>query len=284
MLATTRDPLRATSALAAGLPKAARFGREAFAAHLSRALAARDIVVFDARVLRRLDRIDTVVVDASLLTTGRVELGEIVPVGGAELANVGRRAESMFRLDSPRDVRRHGGWVLAPLEHFGADAAFDGAAEVLSRLTSSSATILGLAQGGSLRAVATVVPELDPFALALRSRIGFAGCEFVVAGKRTDGVAAHVGASRSVPGGGYIGSSIRALQRDGRGVAYVSSRSHAGLVAADCGIGVDRPGVRAPWGADLIVPADLASVCFVIDAIGAAAAVSRRSARVALAG
>lgn len=63
----TRDPRRTADVLLAALPRAARLGRESFAASTGRVLAGRDVVPMDARVLRRLDRIDTVVVDAELL-------------------------------------------------------------------------------------------------------------------------------------------------------------------------------------------------------------------------
>jgi cation-transporting ATPase I len=60
---------RAPAALAAGLPKAAHGEREAFAACLGHALATRGVLVIDRAALRRLDRIDTVMVDAALLAT-----------------------------------------------------------------------------------------------------------------------------------------------------------------------------------------------------------------------
>ncbi len=66
-LATTRDPRRSLSALTAGLPKAARLGRESFASQLGRELADRGVLVMDAAVLRKLDRIDTVVFDLDVL-------------------------------------------------------------------------------------------------------------------------------------------------------------------------------------------------------------------------
>ena len=66
-LPLTRNLERATAALSAGLPKAARLGREAFAVQLGRGLADRGTVVVDARALRLLDRIDTVVIEAGLL-------------------------------------------------------------------------------------------------------------------------------------------------------------------------------------------------------------------------
>lgn len=66
-LAITRSPARALSLLTAGTPKATRYGIESFAAALGRRLAGRGIVVLDPRSLRRLHRIDTVVIDAESL-------------------------------------------------------------------------------------------------------------------------------------------------------------------------------------------------------------------------
>jgi cation-transporting P-type ATPase I len=67
ILAATRDPRRAADAFLAGIPKAARLGREGFAAQLGRTLAARGVLPLDASALRRLDRINTVVIDSDAL-------------------------------------------------------------------------------------------------------------------------------------------------------------------------------------------------------------------------
>lgn len=66
-LLATGDPQRAVVALHAGLPRAARFGREAFASRLGTILARRGVVVFDPWALRLLDRVDCLVVEAALL-------------------------------------------------------------------------------------------------------------------------------------------------------------------------------------------------------------------------
>lgn len=58
---------RAVSFLVAGTPKAATWGREAYAAHLGVHLAARDLLLLDPEALERLDRIDTLVVTGDLL-------------------------------------------------------------------------------------------------------------------------------------------------------------------------------------------------------------------------
>lgn len=69
-LASTRSPRRAAAMIIAGLPKASRLGREAFAAQLGRHLAKADVVVLDGSALRRLDRVDTLVIPAELLAWG----------------------------------------------------------------------------------------------------------------------------------------------------------------------------------------------------------------------
>lgn len=79
---------RASAALAAGLPKAAFGGRDAFAAQLGRALAARGVLVTDRTALRRLDRVDTVVVEAALLDTDPLAEHLRQTAAGAELALV----------------------------------------------------------------------------------------------------------------------------------------------------------------------------------------------------
>ena len=66
-----RDVRRGAKTLYAGLPKAARLGREVFGAHVTRLLSDRGAVVLDPAAIRRLDRVDTVVLDAT--SAGRRE-------------------------------------------------------------------------------------------------------------------------------------------------------------------------------------------------------------------
>jgi cation-transporting P-type ATPase I len=66
-VAVTRNPRALVDVVLAAIPRAARLGREGFAAELGYGLAGRDVLVMEPLVLRRLDRIDTVVVDERLL-------------------------------------------------------------------------------------------------------------------------------------------------------------------------------------------------------------------------
>lgn len=64
-LAVTRSAGTTAGILAAGAPRAIRAGREGFAAGLGWRLAARDVIVLNRTVLRRLDDLDTVVIDTA---------------------------------------------------------------------------------------------------------------------------------------------------------------------------------------------------------------------------
>ncbi|MFD7401487.1 HAD-IC family P-type ATPase [Streptomyces sp. NPDC059866] len=61
---------RALALLIAGTPRGPRFGREAFASSVGRAVSDRGALVLRPEPLRRLDRIDTVVLDARVLADG----------------------------------------------------------------------------------------------------------------------------------------------------------------------------------------------------------------------
>jgi cation-transporting ATPase I len=74
-LVLTRRPDRASSVLQAGLPKAARLGRDGFAAQLSRHLASLGVLVLRPEVLRRLDRVDALVLHRSVFTDPAARAG-----------------------------------------------------------------------------------------------------------------------------------------------------------------------------------------------------------------
>jgi cation-transporting P-type ATPase I len=66
-LVTSGDLGAAMAPLVDASPKGARLGRDAFAAELSRLVAQRGVLVMDRQALRRLDRVDTLVIDGRLL-------------------------------------------------------------------------------------------------------------------------------------------------------------------------------------------------------------------------
>ncbi|MBK9180901.1 MAG: hypothetical protein IPM45_15285 [Acidimicrobiales bacterium] len=98
-LGVTRDVRVPAAMLAAGLPRASRLAAHGFTAQLGRDLAGRGVVVFDRGALLRLDRIDTLVLDARLLegesldpvvvAGRRAGLAVILAVEGPSLAPAG---------------------------------------------------------------------------------------------------------------------------------------------------------------------------------------------------
>jgi cation-transporting ATPase I len=282
--AVTADPRRSSTVLLAGLPKAAQQGREAFAATLGRVLAGRDAVVMDAGVLRRLDRIDTVLLDAEVVLTGRAALGEPVAVGDFETSELALRARRVFDPRDPERTQRDDGWALGTLASLGVGLP-KGVRREARRLGAGPAAVLGITRAGVLVGLAGAVAELDPRAGGLADAVRAAQLTLVVAETRaTGGVAQRLGAVRVLAGGPALAASVRQLQSDGHGVAVISAHGHAGLAAADCGIGLIIPGTVAPFGADLMCGPGLDAACFLAEACATARAVSRRSALIALAG
>src|SRR5215218_6289276 len=70
LLPLTRSPGRSADMLKALTPKAAVLGRESFAAAIDFLMCRRDVLPMDGSAYRRLDRVDTVLVDAEALCTG----------------------------------------------------------------------------------------------------------------------------------------------------------------------------------------------------------------------
>ena len=79
VLAWTRDPGKAADILLATVPKAARLGREGFAAMLGYELSRAGVIPMNASALRRLDRVSVVVIDSAVLSAG----GEPDPLADA---------------------------------------------------------------------------------------------------------------------------------------------------------------------------------------------------------
>lgn len=285
-LAVTRSPRRAAAAFVAGLPKAARLGREAFAAHLGRELAQRDVVVLDGTVLRRLDRLDAVVFDADVLVTDRCELGEIDAFGGPGTSEVRARASALFDPAKPDRVRRRGAWVMGPLpalEALGVVAP-RGSATRARTLGRGRAGVLGVGWRGALVGMVAFETVLDPLAEPLTTTALRNGLEVAIAGAPRR-LADRLGVQRTLPGGRRLRASVRSLQEEGKGVLLVSGRdAHGALGAADCAIGVEGRGSHPPWSADLLTGPGLTHVHLVVEAVSVARRVSARSAVLALAG
>ncbi len=282
----TRNAQRAQGVLAAGVPRAARLGREAFTIQLGRLAARRDAVVLDPERLRRLDRVDQVIVDVSALRTGELVIEEVVTVSAAvTVEEAYERAHALVDLAQPGTRRTgDGGWAVAPFRRSRAGADRRLPAEARARaaeLHDRGATVLLLTRGGEPAALVSVVPELDPLAEELIVVARRAG-SVLVAGAAA--VARRLSADGAVAGGGRLLESVRRCQEEGHVVALVSAHGGASLAAADVGIGLLHAGHRPPWGAHVLCGPGLAEACQLLGAVGPARAVSVRAAQIAAVG
>ncbi|MGW1678388.1 HAD-IC family P-type ATPase [Saccharopolyspora sp. NPDC002376] len=247
VLTASRNPQRALAMLAAGVPRPAKAGREAFATHLTTAVSARGGLVLEPGALRRLDRVDTVVFDAPVLLTGRRALDAVVPLDTeADAAELFARASQLIDPQDPTAEQVLGDWSTGPAPEHLPDAARGAAAEASAR---GAAVVLR--HHGDVVALANVVEELDPLAEALVETARANGTAVVA------GVGSHLDhrlpLDQVVAGGNRLASSVRELQADGAVVAVVSSRANAALSAADVGLGLSTTD-HTPWGADVLCP------------------------------
>jgi cation-transporting ATPase I len=277
---TTRSFQRATAALFGGLPRPARIGRDVFAAELGSILAARGTLVLDRDVLRRLDRIDCLVLQGDLVKREHFVVASILAedVEATEEARV--RARSMFDQTRPLHPQVDGLWCLQPWEmsRASADVRLREHARERSR---AGALVLTLERAGRVVAVVEVeileqtgVEELISAAHEARLRVVIvAGEGSNIHGFNTDDV---ISEQEGVVEG------IRRLQRDGHGVCLVATGHSPALRLADCAIGLLRASEPVPWAADLICREDLEDVRFLILACIAARRVSRQCVNIAL--
>ncbi|HEX4658722.1 MAG TPA: cation-transporting P-type ATPase [Streptosporangiaceae bacterium] len=303
VLVASHDPRRAAGVALAGLPKPARLGREGFAAALGCFLARRGAVIIDRSALRRLDRIDTIVIDADVLTTGAFTVSQVVSLAGADPVETSGVVVALFAGDRIAEARTDGTFTLGPLAALGPrEPAGIRAAARLTR--GGAAHVLGLARGQRLVAVVGVSAEQHEAADIVVAEASRAGLAFMIAGTvgaAGIGAAASAGAGHdgraaaqeASPGalggyltlldGGRLVASVRGLQADGAGVLLVSRQRRA-LAAADCGIGLASADGRPAWGAHILIGDDLTAAALLIDAVGAARAASRRSVSLSQAG
>ncbi|SFK47227.1 cation-translocating P-type ATPase [Streptomyces pini] len=267
-------PRRGLAVALSGVPKAPDAGREGFATTLGRALALRGATVMDRSVLRRLGQTDTVVLDEEALSGSHHELADLVPLEGADPREAAERLFALFVPERTGETHRdEDGWVLGPLEEL--ELTGRRGARAAARLRrQGSESVLGLARGGRLEAVAGLARQKAPGADAVAAAARRAGARVVLAGTRPE--PAFGFADAVVPGGDRLTASLRGLQADGAVVLLLSGDRRA-LAAADCGIGVHREGEPPAWGAHILIGTDLESAGLVVDAVGVASQVDRES-------
>jgi len=277
----TRSVQRAVAALFGGLPKPAALGRDVFSAELGRVLARRGVLVLDPAALRRLDRIDCVVLTGDLVARHRWEIRALVVAPGEEEADLRRRVAALFDPDEPVVRQVLDGFALGP---FG---ALDGHAppELVvegAHLGGQGGLVLALERHGHVVALAEIeiVSRLGVDELVAAAHE--AGMRVVIAA-RDDAVLHGVAADDTIPDGEGMARGVQRLQREGRGVCVIgSSGTGAALAAADVAIGLLRPGEAPPWGAHLLCSEDLSDPRFILHAARVARQVAKQSVNIAL--
>jgi cation-transporting ATPase I len=306
----TGDRRRATALLAAGVPKAGRLGREAFAAWFDRELAERGTVVMHAHSLRRLDRVDTVIIDDAVLHSGPAVI-DLIATDPPDDTDAGLRIRRLLDPSRPENIVRREGCSLGPIRRLRAEPTEALRAES-ERVTHPRLLTLGLAQQGRIVATCVVHRQRDPYAEALAQGARQAGLELILAvhappkgAAPATAAAAHnpidraelpdqpelaelpdlpedaelLGADATVRAGVPLASEVRRLQRDGRVVLLVSASNNAALAAADVGVGL-LGWRRVPWAADVLCGPGLREAWPLVAGVRAARTASERGAAV----
>ncbi|MGW0839215.1 HAD-IC family P-type ATPase [Streptomyces sp. NPDC002787] len=293
--AGTHNHDRGLALLTAGTPRGPRFGKEAFASSVARTASDRGALVLRPEALRRLDRIDTIVLDARVLATGGWTVEHMVPLGpppaGAGKADADVR-DGPHHLDSPdgpdrpdddeiharihellepgqaRSARagrgdglvpspQRGGWELVPFG--GADSVPGGAVvpeETATRWAEEGARVVLVVREGTPVAMAALIPQLHALAHHLVREAGACGQVRLVGGP--PGLHHRFGLPEALPTGHRrTAALVRSLQAEGHGVAVVSARTRRALVRADLGIGILTGSRHVPWDADVAAPPDV---------------------------
>ena len=248
--ATTRNLHQAALAVLVTTPAANRTTPEAFAAALGQGLADRHAVLsLRPEALRRLDRVDAIVIDPRVLCTKSLRVSLIRGAREAELSVAWSRAQLMLE-----NHRLRPGWHPVP------------------GISASSPTA---------KVEALFSFTHDPLASALVAEAHRTGSELVSVEDDSLGeLRPAFDEITSVERGSVDDALARAvadLQQAGRTVAVLSSPGAQAIWSADVALGMmPEPGAGPPpWYADLLLP-DLAAAWRVLHALPAARAAAQR--------
>ncbi|MCW2872050.1 cation-translocating P-type ATPase [Actinacidiphila oryziradicis] len=282
LLAMTREPSRAAEVVLATAPKAARVGRETFAALVARDLARRGVVPMNGTAYRRLDRVSAVVIDSVALCTSRLRLLSAVTTGDLDEPELWGLVHSLLAGRPLSDLAGEGPWSYGEWRLERARDAKPG------RPDGASALVLDLFDAdGRRQGRVHVGCELDPLADALVGAAR-AGADLLVLTEHASTATLLPWADEVLPQTAVAVQEVRRLQADGHGVLLIASGDEDALAAADVGIALLQQaggGVRnVSWSADLLCGPGLAEAWRVLRALGEARRTSAHSARLASGG
>ncbi len=277
---STRSVQRAFGALFGGLPRPAKLGREVFSSGLSKMLASRQMLVLDRKALRRLDRIDCLVLQSDIAHPRPAVVGRIVHCPGVDVERADDAVRRLFQASSPLSLAEADGYRLAPLGRI--DLAFPAnMRDEARRLSESGELVLSLDRNGQLLALAEVLVASQIGLEELVEAAHDSSMRVVVASDDPE-VLQRIPADDTIQSGDHLRRGVRELQRDGRVVCVVARGDSPALDVADLGIALVPPGAQVPWTAHVLCRDDLTDVRLLIEASRAAREVSRQSVKIAL--
>lgn len=284
-LADTQDFKRAATPLLDALPKPTRFGREGFSTQLGRALAARNIIALDSDALRRLDRINYIIVDDEILYTTEFKIDHVQPLTDIDITEAYHQAQLLFQENDPDVVHEANGWTLAPVARLKMPISTQIAqqADALENYRLRTGPTLALVHKRQIVALLRTRHTLHPEAENLVNAIRRTGLYFILATEDTS-LTQNFDSDRRIQKGDALLERIRHEQRDNHGVCMLGFGPAHALHAADVSMGLTRPGQRPPWSADLLASHKLEDATFLIEAIAEARHIAEQSVILATAG
>ncbi|PZG08943.1 cation-translocating P-type ATPase [Nonomuraea aridisoli] len=240
-------------------PRPAFAGREMFAAELGVVLSRTGVVVAECDALRRLDRIDTVVLDEDVLLSPRSVVDEVRPAPGADPEEVTTWLYRLFDPDRPQAAQEEGPWRLR--------ARGD-------RLT--------LTRDGRRQAVAEIRRQRSPAGEAVVTAVRAAGLRLVL---RAGVTAAEIATLQSEGAAVLVVSQdAHALAQSDCGIGLLPPTHPPTPDAVDGQAEGTEWDAHVPWGAHLFVESDLRALVPVIAAVPAARDVAADGVRLARVG
>ncbi|OBH15889.1 cation-translocating P-type ATPase [Mycolicibacter sinensis] len=258
--AASRDPNLAGTAALVAVPKAARSTQESFTATLGRGLANNDEALqVEPDSLRRLDRIDVVIVDPRILRSAALRLVRLRGAGEKDLTTW-ERAQAMLAAGDlqpgwHRVAGTRRGKARPITEALFAPAPHPLAAATLAETQRADVQTITVDDSAGLGELRPAFDEIAP-----------------MPGDSVDDA---------------LLDAVHKYQQEGHTVAVVSSAAAQALSAADLGVGIRSEAGPAfedqphPLDADLIVD-DLAGVWRVLHALPAAKEASRRGVELSI--
>jgi H+-transporting ATPase len=253
----TRDINAAGTAAMVAAPKATRTARESFASTLSRGLSdAHGVLTLRPEALRRLDRVDAVLIDPSALAGNHLRVSRIRGAAERDRAAIWQWAQTHLEAGSLTSGWNRVGGPWAPNG--------DGrpAVQVLVRPAHHplASAVVAEARLAGAAVISLDVDELDD----LRSTFD----DLAPVGDRSLGAA--------------MTDALTKLQSEGRTVLMLGYAAPQALSAADVAIGVMAADAAPPWHADLLVD-DLGGAWRLLRSLPGARRASRRGVEISTA-